>query len=298
MTTARRISRISFTASNLDDAEDFYAQLGFAPVRRQAVEEPERVLLGLPRSRAERLVMRIGGQEIEFLSFDPPGRPYPQGSTATDGWFQHIAIVVADMAEAYERVLIAGATAITIGPPQTLPPNTGQVTAYKFRDPDGHPLELLAFPPGAGAPIWHELKSESPFLGIDHTAIVVQTSARSEAFYENLGLKLDSRTLNRGPGQSHLDAVDDDVAQVVALTLPGAPPHLELLDYGAGARRPMPADLAANDVAATRTVLDVDRLADSDRERAVALADASRALLVVDPDGHRLVLHERIDADD
>ncbi len=94
MMKARRISRISFTASNLAQAEDFYAQLGFETVRREAVRDQDLALLGLPRSWAERLVMRIGGQEVEFLSFDPPGRPYPPGSTATDGWFQHIAIVV------------------------------------------------------------------------------------------------------------------------------------------------------------------------------------------------------------
>jgi hypothetical protein len=35
-------------------------------------------------------------------------------------------------------------------------PRNGSVQAFKFRDRDGHPLELLYFPPGQGRPIWHQ----------------------------------------------------------------------------------------------------------------------------------------------
>ncbi len=59
-----------------------------------------------------------------------------------------------------------------------------------------------------------------------------------------------------------------------------------------------PTDLAANDIAATRSVLEVDRIDVPNAERAVALADGSRAVLLADPDGHRLVFREQVDADD
>lgn len=35
-----------------------------------------------------------------------------------------------------------------------LPESSGGVTAFKFRDPDGHPLELLAFPDGKVPSRW------------------------------------------------------------------------------------------------------------------------------------------------
>ncbi|ODR96565.1 hypothetical protein AUC70_14945 [Methyloceanibacter stevinii] len=43
---------------------------------------------------------------------------------------------------------------VTAGAPVLLPPNTGSVTAFKFRDPEGHPLELISFPDGVGDARW------------------------------------------------------------------------------------------------------------------------------------------------
>ncbi len=183
----RRIRRIGFTSADLGRTADFYAALGFAAIGTEAVDAAELAMLGMAGARAERLSMRLGRQEVEFLRFDPPGRAYPDDSTSTDLWFQHIAIAVSDIGEAYARVMAAGGHAITEGGPQTLPPNTGGVTAFKFRDPEGHPLELLAFPPGIGDRAWQAKRGASPFLGIDHTAIAVSDVARSRAFYEGLG---------------------------------------------------------------------------------------------------------------
>ena len=33
-------------------------------------------------------------------------------------------------------------------------PNASGIRAVYFRDPDGHPLELIQFPPGKGDPRW------------------------------------------------------------------------------------------------------------------------------------------------
>ena len=160
---AQRILRLDFTVADLAPTRRFYEALGFEVLGHAALDESELTLLGVPSGRAERLEMRLGRQEVGFVRFDPPGRAYPAGSTSSDLWFQHIAIAVSDMAEAHRRAMAAGARRITQGGPQTLPANTGGVTAFKFRDPDGHPLELLFFPAGAGAAPWHEPGVASPF---------------------------------------------------------------------------------------------------------------------------------------
>ncbi|MGB8684208.1 MAG: hypothetical protein WCD12_15080, partial [Candidatus Binatus sp.] len=60
------------------------------------------------------------------------------------------------------------------------------VTALKFRDPEGHPLELIAFPPDDTPAKWQR-SSTAECLGIDHSAISVAVTERSVKFYERLG---------------------------------------------------------------------------------------------------------------
>ena len=106
-----------------------------------------RSYLGKPDATVRLLTLRLGEQEIELVGFHAVGRSFPPVA----GWsplFQHFAIVVADMAAAYAQLRAQpGWSAISIGGPQVLPPASGNVTAFKFRDPEGHPLELLAFSP-------------------------------------------------------------------------------------------------------------------------------------------------------
>ena len=291
----RRVARIDFTAADLADTRRFYEALGFVAAAEPApVDGAELALLGVEGARAERLAMRLGAQEVGFLRFDPPGRPYPADSTSTDLWFQHIAIAVSDMAAAHAAALAAGAVPITRGGPQTLPPNTGSVTAFKFRDPDGHPLELLQFPDGTGVSAWHEsaAAAPSPFLGIDHTAVSVSDPARSAAFFAGLGLTARDGSLNAGPEQERLDDVDGDTCRVVPLSPPEAPPHVELLGYRTGQRRPMPAGTRGDDIWATRVWIEVASLSGDGLTRAAALPGGLRAALVHDPDGHAVVLLE------
>ncbi|HET9651208.1 MAG TPA: VOC family protein [Usitatibacter sp.] len=258
---------------------------GMAPLRRIALtvadaaraERFYREGLGFERVPAAPLVMRLGHQEIALETFDPPGAPYPTGSTSCDLWFQHFAIVVADMAEAHARVMAQpGCTAISRHGPRRLPPGTGNVTAFKFRDPDGHPLELLAFPRENTPASWRDDGGKT-FLGIDHSAISVSDVERSIAFYgERLGLEVAGRSLNRGPEQADLDDLADPVVDVVALAMPGATkPHLELLGYRAPRGRPIAAVASAHDIAMTRLVCEVQ---------------GGGGRVVRDPDGHLLVL--------
>ena len=291
---AHRIRRMSFTSGDLGRTAVFYTALGFTAISTEEVREAELAMLGMADARAERLSMRLGRQSVEFLRFDPPGRAYPDDSTSTDLWFQHIAIVVSDMGEAYARVMAAGGLAITEGGPQTLPANTGRVTAFKFRDPEGHPLELLSFPPGIGDPGWQAKPVASPFLGIDHTAIAVSHIARSQAFYEKLGFRAEPGSENMGPGQRHLDAVAADRVAVVPLVLPEAPPHLELLAYEVGSRRPMPPDTCAADLWATRVLVDQGASPADGDASASPSPDGIKSTLIHDPDGHACVVGRRV----
>ena len=221
---ARRILRLDFTVADFAPTRRFYEALGFGVLGRAALDEAEMASLGLAGSRAERLGMRLGRQVVGFVRFDPPGRAYPAGSTSTDLWFQHIAIAVSDMAEAHR-------------PPWRA---------------DGQPLELLFFPAGTGAAPWHEPGVGSPFLGIDHTAIAVGHTAEVQAFYEGLGLAPGAGSHNRGLGQERLDDVAAVRVEVVPMTLPQQPPHVELLGYEVGRRRPMPPETRADDIWSTR----------------------------------------------
>ena len=155
------------------------------------------------------------------------------------------------MGAAVQRLLASGAMPISEGGPQHLPANTGGVTAFKFRDPDGHPLELIAFPPGVGDPRWQRRPDARLTLGIDHFALVVSDVERSIAFYSaQLGFRVVSRTVNRGEEQNRLDGLAGVEVDVIALA-PGSgaqTPHLELLGYrqppftGAPVLAPSPAD--------------------------------------------------------
>ena len=123
---------------------------------------------------------------IEFIA-PSYGEPVPIDSKSNDLWFQHIAIIVSDMDRAYEILREHNVRQISTGP-QTIPESNKEaagIRALKFLDPDGHPLELLWFPPDKGDPRWHK-KTDKLFLGIDHTAIGVSDSEDSIKFYKDL----------------------------------------------------------------------------------------------------------------
>ena len=230
---------------------------------------------------ADSITLVLGREIVEVLQFDQPGRSYPDAASASDLCFQHFAIVVADMEPAYRRLCsLNGWRAISTDGPQRLPASSGGVAAFKFRDPDGHPLELLAFPDGKSPALGPARPNGELFLGIDHSAIAVSDSARSIAFYEALGLRVAARALNSGHEQARLDGVGHPDVEVTALAPRQATPHVELLCYRSAAHHAK-ATLCDNDVAATRLIFEADRHALENR--------AGRQTLI-DPDGHRLVL--------
>ena len=255
----RRIAGVLRTVPDLAAAEAFYREaLGFRTLDAARDLGPEEAaLLDAPGTRVSLLTMRLGGQAIGFLRFEPGGRPYPAGSAASDLWFQHCAVVTADMDEAFRTVAAHPITPISLGGPQRLPLNDGGVRAFKFRDPFGHPLELLWFPPGVGDPAWHAGEG-ALFRGIDHSAIAVSDADGSLRFYRDvLGFAALDRTRNRGVEQDRLDGLDHADVDVLALQPAVAPPHLELLGYRTGPRR-MLGNVGAADASLSRTLAVVD----------------------------------------
>lgn len=240
----------------------FYQALGFAAGQRERISEDEMTLLGLERG-GTRLPLRLGEQRIDLDCFDDSGRPYPDGASSADLCFQHLALVTDDAAAAWTRATALGAVPISTDGPVTLPAAAGGVTAVKFRDPEGHPLELLQFP-SENASRW----PGKGLVGIDHSAISVADVGASRSFYETLGLSLRGPTLNHGPTQVALDGLRGVEVDVAPMMPRRDTPHLELLAYRAPVGR-VAGRLEANDVAATRIVWATDR-------------DA----LIRDPDGH------------
>jgi catechol 2,3-dioxygenase-like lactoylglutathione lyase family enzyme len=228
---------------------------------------------------ALRHTLQLGREAVDILQFDTPGRSYPL-LFPDDTAFQHFAIVVSDMDLALAQLQEApGWTPISIGGPQRLPPGSGGVTAFKFQDPDGHPLELLAFPEHAVPPQWMERSACEIFLGVDHSAISVRDTAISTAFYQSLGFAVTAQTFNHGVEQANLDGVPSPQVEVTALSLAASIPHLELLCYRSRIHLPRKV-LSSNDVAATRIALATEGLRND--------VDTTRRI-VVDPDGHHLL---------
>ena len=176
------IDRITLIVSDLDRAEENYVRTFGCCVEHRAEIDPSLIsVLCIRQARGRRSLLRLGREQIELLEFtDSAGRPYPPGSTSTDLWFQHMAIVVSDMTDAYQLVMANRRfRRISRDGPVRLPDSSGGLTAFKFRDHDGHPLELLAFPDGRVPGEWRSGNGTGSFLGVDHTAIGISDSASS-----------------------------------------------------------------------------------------------------------------------
>lgn len=265
MTAGRvlRLARVSRTVSDLARAVAFYQDALDFRVIDEVTHDGAAwgELFGIRGACGQSTTMRLGGQQLELVVFDPAGDPYPPRSHSADLWFQHIAVVVSDIDAAYARLHAHAFTPISEDGPQRLPPATGSVIAYKFRDPDGHPVELIQFPAGTGNAIWQTTRGL--FLGIDHSAIDVANSDESVDFYTRLlGFRLGRRSFNSGPAQQRLDRASEDLVEVIALytDTPG-PPHVELLCYQKPAGQPLPEHAQPRDIACDRLVLEVDSLA-------------------------------------
>jgi catechol 2,3-dioxygenase-like lactoylglutathione lyase family enzyme len=302
---ATQLIRVSVSVADLPGTAAFYRNsLGLKVGPEHTLADPAwNSLLGLEQGTTARAAnVAVGRQVVKLVAFDPPGRPYPSKRAANDHWFQHIALVCDDIARVWEKLEDGSPDAITKSMPVHLPANTGGVTAFKFRDPEGHPLELIFFPPGVGDPQWQG-KTASGIVGYDHTAISVADVDRSVAFYTRLlGFKIGARSLNTGVEQDRLDGLTDCEVDVVALAPASeATPHVELLRYRRPPGRTSASEIRANDVASARQFHRVDDLDALVRRLevedvtfvspgVVTLKSGAKAAAIHDPDGHMIVL--------
>ncbi len=310
------VDAIGITVSNLDRSIAFFRDvLSFEKISEtEAAGDEYEHLSGVFGARMRTARMKLGSEMIELTEYlAPRGRPVPIDSRSNDRWFQHIAIITGDMDEAYRWLRRHKVEHASTGP-QRLPdwnPNAGGIKAFYFKDPDGHPLEVLEFPAGKGDPKWQRLAKVDRsrlFLGIDHTAIVVGDTSESLKFYRDaLGLKVAGESENYGIEQERLNNVFGARLRITALRAASGP-GIEFLEYLApGDGRPAPGDKKSNDLINWQTSLRTENLDETGkvmREKkysfispgAITLPDMSqgfsRGLLVRDPDAHTLRLIE------
>ena len=306
------VSAIEITVSDMDRAVDFYSRvLSFRKVSDVEVSgEAFEHLEGVFGLRIRAVRMQLGQEQIELEEFlVPKGAPIPTDSRSNDRWFQHIAIVVSDMDSAFAWLRHNKVEFASSGP-QLLPAwnkNASGIRAFYFKDPDGHPLEILQFPPDKGDPKWH-LSGRRLFLGIDHTAIVVADTDGSLRFYRDvLGMRVVGESENYGTEQEHLNNVFGARLRITALRASSGP-GIELLEYLAPRDgRPFLANEAANDLVRRETDIFSDDLASTFTSLAAAhvtfispgLVDLSpelgytQAVELRDPDGHVIRIHNR-----
>ena len=306
------VDSVGMTVSDMNRAVDFYTSvLSFEKVSDVEVSGRDHELLsGVFGARMRVVRLRLGTESIELTEFlTPKGRPVPEDMRPNDRAFQHIAIIVSDMGQAYARLRQAGVEHASTGP-QTLPEwnrNAAGISAFYFRDPDRHFLEILHFPPRKGLDKWH--RADRLFLGIDHTAIVVDDTDRTLRFYrDGLGMKTLGGSENYDIEQEHLNNVFGARLRITTLRAADGP-GVELLEYLAPRDgRPAPLDLRANDLAHWQTTLVThapDRIFALLPRRVFSLVSPitvalpspslgfTRAVLVRDPDGHAMRLVSR-----
>jgi len=306
----RAIDAIGITVSDMSRSLAFYTEV--LPFKQVAIHEVsgeayER-LTGVFGMRIKVARLQLGSEFIELIQYmTPHGRPIPIDSHSNDHWFQHIAIIVSDMSQAYQH-LRRHHVDYGSPEPQRLPdwnPDAGGIWAFYFRDPDGNNLEILQFPEGKGAAKWHR-PGKQLFLGIDHSAIVVADTESSLKYYRDaLGLEVVGHSENYGIEQERLNNVFGARLRITALKAPLGP-GVELLEYLTPVSgRPMPFDTQAsdlwhwqiqtilwNDTEMTDTVLKTQTASVS--SGVIELPDAvlgySKAYLLRDPDGHATLL--------
>src|SRR4051794_1156521 len=309
----RCVDSIGLTVSDLDRAVEFYSTvLQFEKISETEVDgESYEHLAGVFGVRMRMARMRLGNESIELTEFlAPRGKPAPADARSNDRWFQHIAVIVSDMDRAYQWLREHKVQHASPGP-QLLPAwnrNAGGIRAFYFRDPDGHPLEVLWFPSDKGAAKWHA-PTDKLFLGIDHTAIVISGTEASLKFYrDRLGMEVAGESENYGPEQERLNNVFGARLHITALRAASGP-GIEFLEYLTPRDgRPFPPEEKANDLIHWQTRflgISVDEAAQTLRNSrsafvstgAVELPDGKagfrKAVTVRDPDGHAIQIVER-----
>lgn len=310
---AIELKSIALTVSDLDRSIAFYEQaMNFKKVSEQIIVSRDfDYVSGVFGSRVRSAELQLGDEKIQLNQFlSASGKPIPIDSRSNDLWFQHFAVVVSDMDKAFAQLQRMGVTGISSAP-QTIPAtNQGAagIKAYKFKDPDGHPLEVLYFPSDKGRAKWQG-HADQVFLGIDHTAITVADTARSTAFYRDiLGFTVAGGGVNTGATQEQLDNAFGAVVRITGLRPQSTQSiGLEFLQYlTPSGGRLSAVDVQVDDIQHAHIVLQVDNIKQLSEEltnkhvafispQALAVKElqCNQCLMVKDPDGHAVLLVDK-----
>lgn len=301
--TAQAVQAIGLTVSDASQAADFFTgAFDYTVVSDTVISGDEAsYLYGVANAQVRVVSLELGQETIRLMQFlSGTGKAIPDDSKSNDLWFQHFAIIVSDMDKAYAQLEKFSFTPIS-PEPQTLP---NDIKAFKFRDTDGHPLELLQFPPGLGPDHWQS--KEALFLGMDHSAIAISSTETSLALYRDvLGLTHQGSFTNIGIKQETMDNLFSAKVIVTSLTPAKGRLGVEFLDYltPPGAR-PFPIDQQTNDLVHMHFELlvdDIDAAVEALEEahvqfvspKVIDLPDVmpfKRAALWRGPDGHNVLL--------
>jgi len=308
------VDSINITVSDMDRAVEFYSGvLNFHQVKDVKTSGAKSESLDGVTVGSVRVVrMQLGDEFIQLTQYQPQGRPIPDGAHSNDRSFQHIAIIVRDMDRAYAVLRSHSVQSISVGP-QRLPDwnkNAAGIRAFYFKDPDGHPLEILQFPPDKGREKWHA-QSAQLFLGIDHTAIVVGDTDASLLFYRDLlGMRVVGESDNYGVEQEHLNNVPGTHLRITSLRADTGP-GVELLQYlSPQGGQLFPSDEHPNDLVHRETIVVTNDAKTAAKKFANSGAKFvssgvvtesheqsgfSKAFLLRDPDGHPVLVEQNSD---
>lgn len=303
--TVQAVQAIALTVSDASQATAFFTGAFDFTIKTDTVISGDEAsyLYGVPNAQVRVVSLQLGEETIRLMEFiGAESKPVPADSKSNDLWFQHFAIIVSDMDKAYAQLQKFSFSPIS-PEPQTLP---NDIEAFKFRDDDGHALELLKFPPGLGPDHWQD--KSSLFLGIDHSAISISNTQRSLALYRDvLGLTHQGSFTNIGIKQETMDNLFSAKVIVTSLTPESGRLGVEFLDYlTPPGSRPFPLDQQTSDLVHMHFELRVDDIdaAVEALEKAnvqfvspkvIDLPDVmpfKRAALWRDPDGHNVLVVE------
>ena len=174
-------------------------------VRRRSRGDAYEQLEGVFGLRLRVVRLRLGDEILELTQYLAPrgGRPIPVDSHSNDHWFQHIAIIVRDMDEAYARLRETRSRLPRLA---RRPSRTG-TWARPASEPSTSTIRTITTWKCSrshmtkGWPKWQA--KDRLFLGIDHTAIVVGDTEASLQFYrDTLGLKIAGTARTTAPSRS------------------------------------------------------------------------------------------------
>ncbi len=300
----QKVRAISSTVSDAERSLLFYTQaFSFKVVADLTIEESYYSKVeGIKPTKIRLVTLQLGDELIELIEYlDLEGKPIPTDSQSNDLWFQHLAIVVSDIDRAYDHLKSFEIEPISRGL-QTLPSG---IRAFKFKDPDGHDLEIIWFPPELSKDKWQQ-NTEELFLGIDHSAITVADTEQSLKFYRDLlGMEVEESNINSGQIQAHLDGLPEARVRVTSLRSQQEGLGIELLDYIVpGTGRPFADDWQNYNIATMQIQLvveDIDLAVSTLQQKGVEIISPkiikfpnsypySQACIIKDPNGHAMML--------